>query len=62
VAGIFCNLAKVFDCVDHEVWLAKSHFYGIQGTNANWFRSYLTDERKKVETKPSGVACNFSSD
>jgi hypothetical protein len=63
VAGIFCNLAKVFDCVDHEIWLAKSHFYCIQGTDANWFRSHLTDERrKKAETKPSSDACNFFSD
>jgi len=49
VAGIFCNLAKVFYCVDHEVWLAKAHFYGIQGTDVNWFRSYVTDERKKLK-------------
>jgi len=49
-----------FLTVDHEVWLAKSNFYGIKGTDANWFRSYLTDERKKVETTPSNDACNFS--
>jgi hypothetical protein len=52
----------VFDYVDREVWLAKSIFYGIQGTGANWFRSSLTNERKKVETKPSSDACKFFSD
>lgn len=51
-----------FLTVDYEAWLAKSHFYGIQGTDADWFRSYLTDERKKFETKPSSDACNFFSD
>jgi len=30
VGGIFCNLAKAPDCVNHEILLAKSHFYGIQ--------------------------------
>jgi hypothetical protein len=51
-----------FLTVDHEVWLTKSSFYGIQGTDANWFKSYLNDERKKVETKPSSDASNFFSD
>ena len=29
VGGIFCDLAKVFDCVSHEILLAKLHFFGI---------------------------------
>jgi len=27
--GIFCDLAKPFDCVTHAILLAKLHFYGI---------------------------------
>jgi hypothetical protein len=51
IGGIFCDLAKVFDCVNHEILLAKLHFYGIQGVTADWFRSYLTNRRQKVEIR-----------
>jgi len=31
VGGIFCDLAKAFNCMNHYSLLAKLHFYGIQG-------------------------------
>jgi hypothetical protein len=45
VGGIFCDLVKAFDCVNHEILLTKTHFYGIQKSAANWFRSYVTNGR-----------------
>jgi hypothetical protein len=51
VGGIFCDLAKGFDCVNHEILLVKLHYYGIQGTVANWFRSDLTNRKQKTEIK-----------
>jgi hypothetical protein len=50
VGGIFCDLEKDFECVDHEILLANLHYYGIKGTVANWFRSYLTN-RKQEKTE-----------
>jgi hypothetical protein len=46
VGRIFCDLAKAFDCVNHEILLTKLHFGGIQGTMLSWFRSYLTNRKK----------------
>jgi hypothetical protein len=51
VGGIFCDLAKAFDCVNHGSLLVKLYYYGIQGTVANWFRFYLTNRKQKNEIK-----------
>jgi hypothetical protein len=43
VGGIFCELAKAFDCVNNEVLLTILRYFGIKGSMTNWFKSYLTD-------------------
>jgi len=46
--GIFCVLAKAVDCVNHEMFLATLHFYGIWGVFEDWFKSHITNRRQKV--------------
>ena len=47
--GVFCDLSKAFDTLNHEVLLQKLDHYGIRGTANTWFRSYLTNGRQYVE-------------
>ena len=49
VGGVFCDLAKGFDCVNHAILLVKLYFYGIQRVAEYWFRSFVTNRRQKVE-------------
>ena len=41
--GLFIDLKKAFDTVNHEILLKKLDFYGIRGLPLSWLSSYLKD-------------------
>jgi hypothetical protein len=43
IAGIFCDLERAFDCVDHEVLLSKLEYYDVKGKANLWFKLYLSN-------------------
>ena len=46
--GIYVDLQKAFDTVNHKILIAKLEHYGIRGTTNNWFSSYLTNRSQYV--------------
>ena len=51
--GIYLDLQKAFDTVNHEILLDKLRYYGIRGNPLKWFESYLSN--RKQYTKVNGV-------
>ena len=46
--GIFVDLQKAFDTVDHKILLHKLEYYGICGICNDWLKSYLSDRKQFV--------------
>jgi hypothetical protein len=51
VGGLFLDLQKAFDCVDHNILLAKLNFYGINRRSNKLMESYIKDRFQRVVLK-----------
>jgi hypothetical protein len=47
VSGIFCDLEKAFDCINHDI-LSKLEFYGVVSKFNTLITSYLKDRYQQV--------------
>ena len=58
--GIFVDLRKAFDTVNHEILLNKLEHYGVRESILKWFQSYLFDRKQFVSFngESSGLLVN----
>ena len=48
VVGVFCDLAKAFDCLNHDILIEKLKHCGVNETGMYWVKSYLHNRKQKV--------------
>ena len=47
--GVFIDLAKGFDTVNHKILLRKMEIYDIGGATLKWFENYLTNRKPYIQ-------------
>ena len=63
-AGVFFDLLKAFDTIDHHILLNKVDHYAIRGHSFNWVSSYLTNRKQLVQvtsacSQPEPIVCGI---
>jgi hypothetical protein len=55
--GIFSDLTKAYDAVNHDILLSKLQEYGFRGMANSWFKPYLVHRKQAVEISCNGKKC-----
>ena len=59
MGAVLTDLSKAFDCIDHNLLIAKLNAYGFEKQSINFIYSYLT--KRKQRTKVDSAVSSFTS-
>jgi len=58
VGGVFCDLEKASDCVNHDILLSKLKFYGIGDKDLTLYQYYLDNRQCRTAIYNDSVNSN----
>ena len=54
--GVFIDLQKAFETVNHSILLRKLNHYGVRGIINDWFASYLVGRQQITQIGPKNIS------
>ena len=59
--GVFVDLQKAFDTVNHKILISKLKYYGVRGIALKWFETYLSNRSQFVTIHDKQSSTNLTS-